>query len=261
QITFPSAWFGGAMMLPWDQRDRTIFAIHEELCQKTAGIAGIRAPVFLPPALPSAGFFPVELVIASTAEHDELLRYAEQLVQEATASGQFAFPPILDVRIDEMQSEIVIDREKVASMGLTMKQVGADLASMLSGNFVNRFNIDGRSYKVIPQVERAARLTPEQLKNLHITGPDGELLPLDAVATIRQGVQPRTLNRFQQLNAIKLSGVAPRSLDGGLQVLEQKAREILPPGSRIDYTGESRQLRQEAGRFLPAMGLSIVLIF
>ncbi len=261
QITFPSAGFGGAMMLPWDQRDRTIFAIHEELSQKTAGIAGIRAPVFLPPALPSAGFFPVELVIASTAEHDELLRYAEQLVQEATASGQFAFPPILDVRIDEMQSEIVIDREKVASMGLTMQQVGADLASMLSGNFVNRFNIDGRSYKVIPQVERAARLTPEQLKNLHITGPDGELLPLDAVATIRQGVQPRTLNRFQQLNAIKISGVAPRSLDGGLQVLEQKAREILPPGSRIDYTGESRQLRQEAGRFLPAMGLSIVLIF
>jgi multidrug efflux pump len=189
------------------------------------------------------------------------VRYAQQLVQEAMKSGQFAFPPLMDVRIDQAKSEIVIDRDKVASMGLTMQQVGSDLSSMLGGNFVNRFDIDGRSYKVIAQIERASRLTPEQLGNVHITGPNGQVMPLSAVATFKRGVEPRTLNRFQQLNAIKISGLAPRSVEAGLRVLEDAATRILPPGYRIDYTGESRQLREEGGKFLPAMGLALVLIF
>jgi multidrug efflux pump len=261
QITFPGSGFGGALMKPWNERERSIFPIQEELSQKAYAITGIRAPIFLPPALPSAGFFPVEFVIASTESHEKLLEIANQLVAEAAKSGEFAFPPITDVRIDQAKSEIVIDRDKVASMGLTMQQVSSDLSSMLSGNFVNRFTIDGRSYKVIPQVERAGRLTPDQLKNIHVTGPNGTLIPLDAIASLREGVEPRTLNRFQQMNAIKISGVAPRSLDSGLKVLEDAAARIMPPGSRFDYTGESRQLRQEAGKFLPAMALAIILIF
>jgi multidrug efflux pump len=261
QITFPTNGFGGALLKPWSERTRSVFPIQAELQGKTAQIAGIRAPVFLPSALPSAGFFPVEFVIASTASHEEMLRFAEQLQMEATKSGEFAFPPILDVRIDQATSEIVIDRDKAASMGLSLQQVGADLSSMLSGNFVNRFNIDGRAYKVIPQVERAGRLTTEQLKDIYVQGPANELIPLSSIATIKNGIEPRSLNRFQQLNAIKISGVAPRSLDGGLKVLEQAAAKILPPGYRINYTGESRQLRQEAGKFLPALGLAIVLIF
>jgi multidrug efflux pump len=261
QITFPTAGFGGALLKPWNERERSVFPIHAELTPKAANIAGVRAPVFLPAALPSAGFFPVEFVIASTDDHVKLLEYAQQIVAEATKSGQFAFPPITDVRIDQAKSEIVIDRDKVASMGLTMQQVGADLASMLGGNFVNRFSIDGRSYKVIPQVERAARLTPDQLSKIHVSGPKGELIPLDTIASIREGVEPRSLNRFQQLNSIKISGVAPRSVDQGIKVLEDAAAKIMPPGSRTDYTGESRQLRQESGKFLPALGLAIALIF
>jgi multidrug efflux pump len=261
QITFPTGGFGGVLVKPWEERKRTIFPIQEELAAKLMRIAGIRAPAFLPPALPSAGFFPIEFVIASTATHDEMVRFAQQLVQEAAKSGQFAFPPITDVKIDEAKSEIVLDRDKIASMGLSLQQVGTDLSAMLGGNFVNRFNIDGRSYKVIPQIERAGRLTADALTNIHITGPNGTLMPLGAVATMKQGVEPRTLNRFQQLNAIKISGVAPRGVDGGLRVLEEAAARILPPGYHIDYTGESRQLRQEVGKFLPAMGLALVLIF
>jgi len=261
QITLPTAGFGGMLVTPWGVRKRTIFDIQAEVGPKMGMIPGVRAPAFLPPALPSAGTFPVEVVIASTAPHEEIIRFAQQLVQEAMKSGQFAFPPMTDVKIDQAKSEIVIDRDKVASMGLTMQQVGADLASMLGGNFVNRFSIDGRSYKVIAQIERAGRLTPDQLANVHITGPNGTVMPLSAVATLRAGVEPRTLNRFQQLNAVKISGLAPRGLDGGLRVLEDAAARILPPGYRIDYTGESRQLRQEGGKFLPAMGLAIVLIF
>jgi multidrug efflux pump len=261
QITFPGSGFGGVLVKPWEERTRSIFPIQGELSGRLASIAGIRAPVFLPSALPSAGFFPIEFVISSTADHDEILRFAQKLVQEAVASGQFAFPPVTDVRIDEASSEIVLDRDKIGSMGLTMQEVGSDLSSMLGGNFVNRFNIDGRSYKVIAQAARADRLTTSQLNDIHISGPDGELMPLSAVATIRNSVEPRTLNRFQQLNAIKISGVAPRSVDGGLKVLEDAAARILPAGYRVDYTGESRQLRQESGKFLPAMGLALVLIF
>ncbi len=145
QITFPTGGFGGAIMKPWSERTRTIFDIQAELSQKTYGITGIRAPVFLPPALPSPGFFPVELVIASTASHDELVAIALKMVEEAAASGQFAFPPIMDVRIDQERAELVVDRDKVASLGVTMQSVANDMSSMLSGNFVNRFTIDGRS--------------------------------------------------------------------------------------------------------------------
>jgi multidrug efflux pump len=261
QITFPNGGFGGVIVKPWDERTRTIFPIQEHLTTELGKVAGLRAPVFLPSALPSAGLFPVEIVIASTASHDEIMRYAEQLVQEAVKSGEFAFPPITDVRIDQAKSEVMVDRDKVASMGLNLQQVGGDLSSMLSGNYVNRFNLDGRSYKVIPQIERAARLSAGQLADIHITGPGGKLIPLGAVATMKQSVEPRSLNRFQQLNAVKISGVASRSLEGGLGTLERAAAKILPTGYRVDHTGESRQLRQEGGKFLPAMGLAIVLIF
>ncbi len=261
QITFPSGGFGGMIVKPWGARQRSIFPIQEEVFGKLSTIAGIRAPAFLPSALPNAGFLPVEFVIASTASHDDLVKYAQQLVQEAVKSGQFAFPPNIDVRIDQANTEIVIDRDKAASMGLSMQQIGSDLSAMLGGNFVNRFSIDGRSFKVIAQIERADRLTPDQLMRIHVTGPSGTLMPLSAIATLRDGVEPRTLNRFQQLNSVKISGLAPRSLDGGLKVLEDAAAKILPAGYRVDYTGESRQLRQESGKFLPAMGLALLLIF
>jgi multidrug efflux pump len=132
---------------------------------------------------------------------------------------------------------------------------------MLGGNFVNRFDIEGRSYKVIPQIERASRLTPEQLAQIHITGPAGQLIPLGSIATLKDGVEPRTLNRVQQLNSVKLSGIATQGLDAALVVLETAAAKTLPPGYHVEYTGESRQLRQEGGKFLPAMGLAVLLIF
>jgi multidrug efflux pump len=260
QITFPTAGFGGMLAKPWDERKRSIFPIQDEVGKKLGAVAGVRAPAFLPGALPSAGFLPIEFVISSTGTHEELVRYADQLVQEAVKSGKFFFPPMTDVRIDQAKADIVIDRDKAASMGLNMQQVGADLSSMIGGNFVNRFNIDGRAYKVIPQIERAGRLTPDQLRDIHITGPGGSLIPLSAIGTLREGVEPRSLNRFQQLNSIKLMGVS-QSVDDGLKVLEEASARIMPPGSRVDYTGESRQLRQESGKFLPAMGLALVLIF
>ncbi len=215
----------------------------------------------LPPALPGGGDFPVEFIIASTADTEQILEFATQVQMRAAQSGLFAFPPLIDVKIDQPQTEFVIDRDRVADLGLSLQQVGADLASMVGGDFVNRFDIAGRSYKVIPQIERVGRLTAEQLQNIYISGPNGALVPLSTVATLRETTVPRSLNRFQQLNAVKISGVPIRPLDEALRHLEDEAAAILPSGYVLDYTGESRQLRTEAGRFLPAFTLAILLIF
>jgi len=261
QITFPTSGFGGMVTLPWDKRERTIFEILPEVQRKLYGIPGIRMFPVLPPALPGGGQFPVEFVLASTAGEEQLLDFARQIQMKAMQSGMFAFPPIIDVKIDQPQAELVIDRDKVADLGLNLQQVGADIGSMLGGNYVNRFDLDGRSYKVIPQIRRMDRLNPSQLKNIHVSGPEGSLIPLSTVATLRNTTVPRSLNRFQQLNAVMISGVAVRPLDDALRLLEDEAAKILPKGYVIDYTGESRQLRVEGNQFLPTFGLALILIF
>ena len=261
QITFPSGGFGGLIVAPWGKRDRTVFEILPELQGKLAAIPGIQMFPVLPPALPGGGQFPVEFILASTAETDEILEFARQLQMKAAQSGLFAFPPLIDVKVDQPQTEVRIDRDRVAELGLNLQQVGGDLSAAVGGNFVNRFNIDGRSYKVIPQVKRIERLNPDQISDIYVTGPDGKLIPLSTIATLDDSVQPRSLNRFQQLNAVTISGVAIAPLDQALTFLEDAAAEILPRGYVIDYTGESRQLRVEGNTFLPAFGLAIILIF
>ncbi len=261
QVTLPNGGFWGDGLEPWDTRERTAFEILPEVQAKLAAIPGIRTFPILPPALPGGGTFPIEIVIASTAESSEILRFAQQLQEKATKSGMFAFPPLLDVKIDQPESEIEIDRDKAAELKLDLQTVGRDIAAAVGGDFVNRFSIGGRSYKVIPQLVRTGRLNPEQLEDLHVTGPDGRLVALSAIARIRDTVAPRSLKRFQQLNAVKLSGVAVRPLDQALGYLESEAARILPKGYVIDYTGESRQLRVEGERFLPAFLLALVLIF
>jgi len=261
QITFPNSGFGGMVVKPWDERKRNIFQILPEVQQKLHGITGIQIFPVTPPALPGGGQFPVEFILASTAETGQILEFAQQIQQKAMQSGMFAFPPQIDVKIDQPQTEFVIDRDKVAALGLSLEQVGADLGGMVGGNFVNRFDIAGRSYKVIPQIERVGRLNPEQLQHVYVTGPNGKLIPLSTVATLRDSVVPRSLNRFQQLNAVKISGVAVRPLDEALRLLEDEAAKILPKGYVLDYTGESRQLRTEGEKFLPAFGLAVILIF
>jgi len=253
--------FGGLVLKPWDQRHRTVFQVMPEVQQKLGAIPGMQIFATTPSALPGGSQFPVEFVIASTADSDRLLEFAEKIKLKAIQSGVFAFPPIIDLKVDQPQAEVVIDREKVATLGLNLSQVGADLSSAMGGNFVNRFNIAGRSYKVIPQIIRSERLNPEQLRDIYVTGPNNQLVPLSTIATIETKTVPRALNRLQQLNAVKISGVTTRTLDEALKVLEAASRDILPPGCVIDYTGESRQLRNEGNKFLPAFSLAVVLIF
>ena len=253
--------FSGVVVKPWADRDRTVTAMVPDVQAQVSNIPGLQMFITTPPALPGGSNFPVEFVITSTADADQLLVFAKELQQKAMASGLFAFPPDIDLKIDQPQAMIVFDRDRLADLGLNLSQVGADLAAATSGNFINRFNMDGRSYKVIPVVQRADRLTSEQLGNIHISGPDGQMVPLSSIAHIEHSVVARSLNRFQQLNSVKLSGVSTRTLDEALSFLEDAADEILPPGYSYDYTGESRQLRTEGNKFLPAFSLAILMIF
>ncbi len=261
QLTFPSNGFGGMVLKPWDQRKETAFELLPQVQHKLGTIPGIEMFPIMPPALPGGGQFPVEIVLLSTEEPERMVEFAKQLQAKALASGAFFFPPVIDTKIDQPQAEVVIDHDKVGALGLNLTEIGADISAMFGGNFVNRFNIAGRSYKVIPQVQRADRLNPAQLNDIYVTGPDDKLIPLSTVATIREKTVPRTLNRFKQLNAVTVSGVSSLPLDQALKLLEAEAARILPAGYSIDYTGESRQLRVEGDKFLPAFGLAVVLIF
>jgi len=262
QITFPTGGFSGMVLKPWSEREKTAEMLQMEAGAVMSKIPGVRIIPLVPPALPGGGDFPVYLVIASTAEPEQLYELAGTLVQKAFASGLFIFADA-DLKYDQPQAEVVFDRDKVRSQGVDLSQAGRDLSTLLGGDYVNRFSIQGRSYKVIPQIKRADRLTPEQLEDIHVTGRDGRLVPLSTFATLRTSTEPRELKRFQQLNAVRIQGVIPPnvSLDQALSFLEDEAAVLLPRGFNVDHAGESRQLRTEGSRFLATFALSGILIY
>ncbi|PYQ77500.1 MAG: multidrug efflux protein [Acidobacteria bacterium] len=262
QITFPNGGFGGMTTKPWSQRTKTTQQLLMESMAPLSKIAGVRVIPQAPPPLPGGGSFPVDLVIASAAEPERLSELADQLVKKAFASGLFIFADA-DLKFDQPQVEIVFDRDKLRSQGVDLSQAGRDLSALLGANYVNRFSIQGRSYKVIPQVARVERLTPDQLSQIYVTGSQDKLVPLSTFATLRTTTEPRELKKFQQLNAVRIQGVIPPPvpLDKALTFLETEAKSILPQGFNIDYAGESRQLRTEGSKFLGTFLLSAVLIY
>ena len=261
QLTYPNSGFSGMILKPWSERERTPQDLIPQVRDAFNQISGLNAFPTTPPALPGGSDFPVEFIIAAAAEPTEILAYVEEIKEQAMASGRFAFPPIIDTRIDQPETKFVIDRDLVSEMGLLQSQIGADLAGFTGGAYINRFSMDGRSYKVIPQIMRSQRLNPEQLGQLYVKGPDESLIQLSTFVELESSIQPRSLNRFQQYNAVKMSGVYMGPLEQGLSFLEKAANSILPEDYRIDYVGESRQLRTEGNKFLPAFMLALVLIF
>ena len=247
---------------PWSERTKTTQDLLVQSLGPLSKIPGIRAIPRTPPPLPGGGDFPVDFVISSPGEPQQLVELAGKLVQKAFSSGQFIFADA-DLKFDQPQAEVVFDRDKLRSQGVDLSRAGQDLSTLVGGDYVNRFSIQGRSYKVIPQVKRTERLTPDQLSQMYITGSDNRLVPLSTFANLQTSAQPRELKKFQQLNAVRIQGVIPPAvpLDQALSVLENEARTILPQGFTIDYAGESRQLRVEGSKFLGTFLLSAILIY
>ncbi len=262
QITSATGGFAGMVTKPWSERKKTAQQLLVESTGPLSKIPGIRVIPLTPPPLPGGGDFPVDFVIASPAEPQQLVDFAKQLVGKAFASGLFIFADS-DLKFDQPQTEVVFDRDKLRSQGVDLSQAGQDLSTLLGGNYVNRFSIQGRSYKVIPQVKRVERLTADQLSQIYITGSQDKLVPLSTFATLKTTTQPRELKKFQQLNAVRIQGVVPPGvpLDQALRLLEDESKKILPAGFTVDYAGESRQLRTEGSKFLGTFLLSGILIY
>ncbi len=262
QLDRPGSSIAGMVFKPWDERDRTTNELQPVLQQELSHIAGIRAVAFQPPPLPGSRGLPIQFVVQTTEPFSQLNRVADDLLQQAQKSGMFMFLDS-DLKYDLPQSEIVIDRDLTAQLGLSMQDVGEVLSAMLGGNYVNYFSLYDRSYKVIPQVQQRYRLNAEQLNNYYIKSAGGKTIPLSTIAHITDTVVPESLNHFQQQNSATISGVAFPGVSVGqaLDYLKQLAGKILPQGYSINYAGQSRQFTQESSALLVTFFFSLIIIF
>ncbi|HMO02262.1 MAG TPA: efflux RND transporter permease subunit [Oligoflexia bacterium] len=262
QLITPNGGFAGILLKPWSERRRSAEIISADLWQKMSSIAGLRVIVTTPPPLPGGGNFPIEFVLSSTAEPIEMAHFGELLVGAAFASGRYMFAES-DLKFDLPQSEFIFDREKIAAFGLNLQDIAFDLATLTGGNYINRFSLMGRSYKIITQLKRELRLNPEQILESFISGPNSQPIQLSSVAQLQNRSAPRSLNRFQQLNSIKIQGAYPPnvSADQALSVLEEQAAKILPGGYSIDYAGEARQLRKEQNSLTMTIFFAAIMIY
>ncbi len=263
QVNEPSNVFGGVELKPWSERERTLEEIRQELQGKYARISGLEIFTFAGGGLPGADSgLPVQFVISSNADYRELDRVAEEVVNEARKSGLFAFVN-KDLRYSRPEVSVSIDRELAARLGISMEDIGETLQIMLGEGETNRFNIDGRSYKVIPQADQGFRLTKEWLERYYLRTSGGELVPLSTVISLRQTVEPNTLKQYQQLNSAMIQGfvMPPNSLGDALRYLEETLQTVAPTGYRVGYEGESRRFVQETQGFLTLFATSLVFIY
>jgi multidrug efflux pump len=262
QLDVPGQSIAGMVFKPWDQRVKTTTDLQSVIQQQLNDIAGVRVAAFQPPPLPGSIGLPVQFVLTATDPFERLNDIAQQFLQEARASGMFIFLDT-DLKIDNPQTSVIIDRDKTAQLGLKMSDVGASLASLLGGGYVNYFSMSGRSYKVIPQVQQRYRLNASQLLNYYIRTGDSSLVPLSTVASIQTKTVPEAINHFQQLNSATIQGVVMPGVAQGdaLQYLKDLSVRLLPQGYSIDYGGLSRQYIQESGGFLVTALLAGIIIF
>jgi len=262
QLDTPSRVVAGMVLKPWDQRSVTTNQLQPVVQGELNRVAGMQVFAFQLPPLPGATGLPVQFAIQTTDSFDRLNEVSQEFLQAAQKSGMFI---VLnnDLRFDQPQAEVVIDREKAAMLGLTMQDIGSALGSMLGGGYVNYFNFAGRSYQVIPQVERTARLNASQLENYYVRTSSGISVPLSTVVKLETKAIPQSLNHFQQLNSATIQGVPMPGITLGtaLDYLNQLAKDTLPAGYQVDYAGQARQFVQESSGFVVTFAFALIIIF
>jgi multidrug efflux pump len=251
---------GGVILTDWDQRARNAHGIQRDLQSKWNKVAGGRVAAFQFPSLPGASGLPVQFVITTTEPFENLNAVAQQVVDKARAANKFYFLDV-DLKLDKPQATVVVDRDKVAALGMTQQDVGAALGAALGGGYVNYFSIAGRSYKVIPQVLQVDRLNPGNVLDFYIKTPTAGLIPASTVASIKYDIVPESITRFQQLNSVTISGVSGASQGEVLKFMTDTLKQVAPSGYTVDYSGQSRQYVQESGGFLVTFAFALIIVF
>jgi multidrug efflux pump len=262
QIVRPSGGFGGVIFAPFSERDKSVQELLPQAFATASGITGLKVLPVLFPALPTAGNFDVELVVQATASASDMIEYANKLIAAAYQSGRFMFADT-DLKIDLPQAQFILDRERIADLGMDLASVSRQLGVLLSGNYVNRFDLNGKAYRVIPMVEGLSRKNPAALLDLQLRSPTGDLIPVSAIASLEWSTAPRLLGKFQQKNAFRIyGGVLPgNTKEQGLAALESAAAQILPAGYSLDYAGESRQIRQEGSTLVGVLAIALLFVY
>lgn len=252
----------GMGLLPWDERSRTSNQLQPLVQKQLNKITGALIAAFQLPPLPGSRGLPIQFVILSTDSFERINEVNQAFMQKARESGMFMFMDT-DLKVDKAQVNIALERDKAAEFGLTMQDLANTLASSLSQGYINYFNMDGRSYQVIPQMMRNERITYNQLLNYYIQTNSGKAIPLSTIAKLKLLVVPESLNHFQQLNsatfmAVPAPGVA---IGDALKQLESIAKEVLPQGYTYDYAGQSRQYAQESNSLVYTFLFALIVIF
>jgi hydrophobe/amphiphile efflux-1 (HAE1) family protein len=263
QVNEPTSVFGGVVLVPWSERERSLEEIRQEIQAKYDKISGLQIFTFAAGGLPGADSgLPLQFVISSNADYKELDRVSEEVLQKARQSGMFAFVT-KDLRYSRPEITVRIDRELAARLGISMEDIGQTLQIMLGEAETNRFSMEGRSYKVIPQADRGFRLTKEWLERYYVRTTGESLVPLSTVVTLGQKVEPNSLKQFQQLNSATIQGfvLPPNTLGDSLEFLEQALYEVAPTGFRVGYQGASRRFIEESQGFLMLFATSLVFIY
>jgi multidrug efflux pump len=262
QVLSPNGAFGGQEFVDPKQRDETPMDLLQSTFGKLAQIPGLRAFPNLFPPLPSAGQFSVEVVVTAPATVEEMEPYAQKLLDAAYATNLFLFADT-DLKLDFPQTHFELDRDRIADLGLTVEDVSQQLSTYLSGDYVNRFDLDGKAYRVVPMVEDAGRLDAQLVQQIQIQTPSGATVPFSSLATVEERIGPRALSKFQQRNSFTIyAGMIPAyTKEQGLQAVEDAAAKILPADYVVDYAGESRQIRQEGNTLFGALAFALAFVF
>jgi multidrug efflux pump len=262
QIINPSVGFSGVNFVPLSQRSQNVQDMYWQAFGSLSQVPGIKAYPVLDSALPTAGNFAVELVVLSTDPFEDMKKYADQMVQAANQSGKFLFADT-DLKIDLPQVRFNLNRTLIADLGLDLASVNRQLSTMLSGDFVNRYNQDGRAYRVIPMLSPTERLNPQAIMDLQIRIGDGSIIPFSAIAELQTETAPRVLSKFEQKNAFRIFGevIPGTTKEQGLKVLEDIASQMLPQTYTIDYAGESRQIRLEGNTLEGVLLVALVFVY
>ncbi|MGB2270385.1 MAG: efflux RND transporter permease subunit, partial [Cycloclasticus pugetii] len=254
---------GGLKMGHQSTRERTQMEIQPELQQKVASLTGVRTAVVQRPGLPGAGGgLPVQFVVISDADYSQISDVTGELIGKAMQSGNFIFLQ-KSIEFDRPKYNLMVDKDRAADLGISMEEIGRNLSVYFSEGYVNRFSMQERSYKVIPQVADISRSDIEKLDNIYLKTSSGKKVPISSIVTVSTQVEPAKRTQFQQLNSITIEGLLRPgvTMGDGLAYLEEEAQKSFPRGFKWDHTGSSRQYKQQGSALVLTFFMSLLIIY